>query len=101
MSLTIIFNFYNNSYRLLAAEAHYHVCVYSLAPYYGNAINPGAQIPFNYHLLIQIRKNELFHSVDRAIRFWFEIVPSNNTPNWVVSTVEIAILLISYNLYIL
>jgi len=71
-------------YRLLAAEAHHHVCVFSLRNYYGTENNPGAQIPFNFHLLIQLRKNDLVYSVDRAIKFWFEVVPENNTPNWVV-----------------
>jgi len=71
-------------YRLLAAEAHHHVCVFSLRDYYGNENDLGAQIPFNYHLLIQVRKNDLVYSVDRAIKFWFEVIPENNTPNWVV-----------------
>ncbi|XP_026808057.1 maltase A3-like [Rhopalosiphum maidis] len=72
--------------RLLAAEAHHHVCVFSLRDYYGNENNPGAQIPFNFHLLIQVRKNDLVYSVDRAIKFWFEVIPANNTPNWVMET---------------
>lgn len=72
--------------RLLAAEAHHHVCVFSLRNYYGTENNPGAQIPFNYHLLIQVRKDDLVYSVDRAIKFWFEVVPANNTPNWVMET---------------
>jgi len=55
-----------------------------LRNYYGTENNPGAQIPFNYHLLIQVRKDDLVYSVDRAIKFWFEVVPANNTPNWVV-----------------
>lgn len=72
--------------RLLAAEAHHHVCVFSLRDYYGYENNLGAQIPFNYHLLIQVRKDDLVYSVDRAIKFWFEVMPANNTPNWVVRT---------------
>lgn len=71
-------------YRLLAAEAHHHVCVFSLRYYFGDENNPGAQIPFNYHLLIQVRKDDLVNSVDRAIKFWFEVTSANNTPNWVV-----------------
>ncbi|KAL4097548.1 hypothetical protein QTP88_022306 [Uroleucon formosanum] len=72
--------------RLLAAEAHHHVCVYSLRYYFGDENNPGAQIPFNYHLLIQVRKDDLVNSVDRAIKFWFEVTLANNTPNWVMET---------------
>lgn len=68
----------------MATDAHYHVCVFSLSPYYGTADSAGSQIPFNYHLLIQLNKDDLVNSVDRAIKFWFEVVPANNTPNWVV-----------------
>ncbi|XP_060864731.1 maltase A3-like [Metopolophium dirhodum] len=74
--------------RLLAAEAHHHVCVFSLRYYFGDENNLGAQIPFNYHLLIQVRKKDLVYSVDRAIKFWFEVIPANNTPNWVMETLD-------------
>uniref|UniRef100_A0A2H8TXU8 alpha-glucosidase n=1 Tax=Melanaphis sacchari TaxID=742174 RepID=A0A2H8TXU8_9HEMI len=74
--------------RLLAAESHYHVCVFSLKKYYGNENNPGAQIPLNYHLLMHLRKSDLVRSVDRAIKFWFEVIPANNTPNWVMETID-------------
>lgn len=73
--------------RLIVAEAHYHVCVFSITHYYGNATNPGVQVPLNYHLLTIVRKNDLVESVERAIQFWFEVT-GNNTPNWVVSVYE-------------
>ncbi|XP_025411884.1 maltase A3-like [Sipha flava] len=70
--------------KLFAAEAQYHICVYSLRFYYGYANNPGAQVPFNYHLMIQVRRTDLAFSVERAIKFWFEVVSANNTPSWVM-----------------
>lgn len=73
-----------NYFRLLAAESDSHVCVHSLSPYYGNATNPGAQVPFNFHLMIITHKDRLVNSVDFGIQFWFEVVPKNSTPNWVV-----------------
>jgi len=60
--------------------------VYSLRPYFGTVVNPAIQVPMNFHLMVIVRQDALVQSVDRAIRFWFEAVPANNTPNWAVRT---------------
>ncbi|VVC30061.1 Hypothetical protein CINCED_3A024361 [Cinara cedri] len=74
--------------RLLVADVHYRACVYSLAPYFGNSNHPGAQIPLNYHLLTIPRKEEIVESIDFAIQFWFDVIPANNTPNWVMESID-------------
>lgn len=72
--------------RLLVAESHYHVCVYTLRRYFGTAVNPAIQIPMNFHLMVIVRQDALVDTVDKAIRFWFGAVAANNTPNWVMES---------------
>lgn len=66
-------------------EAHYHVCVFSVRRYYGNDSYPGTQLPFNYHLMTIVRKDDMIDSLSRAIEFWFDVIPAKFMPNWVVS----------------
>lgn len=66
-------------------EAHYHVCVFSVRRYYGNDSYPGTQLPFNYHLMTIVRKDDMIDSLSRAIQFWFDVIPDKFMPNWVVS----------------
>lgn len=52
--------------------------------YYGNATHEGAQIPFNFELLMNIKKNSNALDYESYINQWLNSMPKGKRPNWVM-----------------
>jgi len=52
--------------------------------YYGNSTKPGANVPFNFGLLV-VNKTIIVESIDTNINAWLKNMPENQVANWVVS----------------
>lgn len=53
--------------------------------YYTNGVKEGAQLPFNFELMKQLRANSTAHDVVTAVHSWLDPMPKNHFTNWVVS----------------
>lgn len=56
--------------------------------YYGNATHQGAQIPFNFQLISNVKKDSDAYYYDELINTWLRNMPEGKTANWVVSMVD-------------
>lgn len=59
----------------------------TLMQYYGNSSKPGANVPFNFGLLV-VDKRTIVESIDKEINEWLEVMPENQVANWVVSILK-------------
>jgi len=55
--------------------------------YYGTPEKPGANVPFNFGLLI-VDKDNIIESIDTKIKNWLDNMPENQAANWVVSILK-------------
>lgn len=53
--------------------------------FYGNKTTEGAQIPFNFNLIMRFDKNTGAAGLISAIDSWLKVMPYGRTANWVVS----------------
>ncbi|XP_025204893.1 maltase A3-like, partial [Melanaphis sacchari] len=65
----------------IATESYSPINV--LKQYYGNATKPGAQVPFNFGLIV-LDKNNIIESIEKVIGNWLDNMPENQVANWVV-----------------
>uniref|UniRef100_A0A1I8Q722 alpha-glucosidase n=1 Tax=Stomoxys calcitrans TaxID=35570 RepID=A0A1I8Q722_STOCA len=52
--------------------------------YYGNSTAEGAQIPFNFQMILYIWEDSDAHQYAKVINNWLTAMPEGRTPNWVV-----------------
>lgn len=53
--------------------------------YYGDGNSrEGAQLPFNFQLILQLNNNSNANDFKNAIDYWLNNMPAGRTANWVV-----------------
>ncbi|KFB50157.1 AGAP012399-PA-like protein [Anopheles sinensis] len=70
--------------RIIMAETYSPIEI--AMRYYGNDTVPGAQIPFNFHLITDLKQNMSAIELQSTIEYWLEHMPKLNSvvPNWVL-----------------
>ncbi|XP_053680854.1 maltase A1-like isoform X2 [Anopheles nili] len=70
--------------RILMAETYSPIDI--VMKYYGNQTVPGAQIPFNFHLITDLNNSSKTSDFKNAINYWLGNMPNDESivPNWVI-----------------
>ncbi|KAI8123736.1 Maltase A3 [Lucilia cuprina] len=68
--------------RILMTEAYAPLDV--IMQYYGNATHEGAQIPFNFELISNLRNDSTAYHYEQLINNWLSNMPEGRSANWVV-----------------
>jgi alpha-glucosidase len=53
--------------------------------YYTNGVKEGAQLPFNFELMKQLRAYSKAQDIVVAVNSWLDPMPKGHFTNWVVS----------------
>lgn len=80
---------YGGDTRILLIET-YAPPEYSMQ-FYGNRTTEGAQIPFNFNLIMHFDKDKNAEDLIDAIDKWMKSIPYGRTPNWVVSFIRVVL----------
>uniref|UniRef100_A0AAG5DWI5 alpha-glucosidase n=1 Tax=Anopheles atroparvus TaxID=41427 RepID=A0AAG5DWI5_ANOAO len=70
--------------RIIMAETYSPIDI--VMKYYGNETVPGAQIPFNFHLITDLHQNMTASEMQNTINYWLDHMPKKDSivPNWVL-----------------
>lgn len=72
--------------RILLTESYSPIA--TLQRYYRNDERGGAQLPFNFELMKQLRSYSTAHDVVTAVHSWIDPMPEGYFTNWVVSLID-------------
>jgi alpha-glucosidase len=66
----------------MMAEVYYSV--EKTVEYYGDQKRPLADLPFNFYLMTNIRRESSAHDIKNTIELWMSNLPETKWANWVV-----------------
>lgn len=66
--------------------------VENIVKYFGTPTNPGAHMPFNFLMIIEVNKESNASRLRDVIQSWYDNMPEHGWANWVVSKIIIKLL---------
>lgn len=63
--------------------------VKNIVPFYGTKEEPGAHLPFNFLMIIEVGRESNAKMLKDMILSWYDSAPSESWANWVVSYLDL------------